>query len=309
MASNYTPGNANRPDFIDISNLNNDIEINWGEVATTGIKAVILKLSEGTSFIDNQAAAHAAGAKSIGLIVHGYHYYWGDPAAEAAFAIDKAQAAGIPKGAYLFMDFEEENIPGNWTAQTLQFCQAVAAAGYKTGLYIGEKLYSTNIDAASMKAAGIYVWIANYSNRPQVGHDAWQFSSNFVLPGYPTKPVDASIDFTGLLVAKNATPTPDPDPAAPFQPPKRPTIETGAYVSIKKTAAYSPNGNDLVSVIAPDGIHLMDYDLWDISQKIIFPSIRLVSPNGAVFVLSVDDSGQLITKKQNWKEVRMNERN
>lgn len=298
MATNYTPGTAQRPDFIDISNLNDDTKINWGEVATIGLKAVVVKVSESTTFIDDQAAAHAVGAKGIGLLVHAYHYYWGDVDNEAAFAIAKAKAAGIPQGSYLFMDFEEEKVEGDWTAQTLAFCKLVEAAGYKSGLYIGESLYTENINAASIEAAGIYVWIANYSNRPQVGHNAWQFSDKFVLAGYGEKPVDASIDFSGLLVGGGTDPNPDPDPVNPFQPPKRPKIEPGAYVSVKKTSAYSPNGEDLIQVIAPDGVHLQDYDLWEISQKIVYENIRLISPNGAVFLLSVDDNGQLITRKE-----------
>lgn len=298
MANNYTPGTAQRPDFIDISNLDDDKKINWGQVSTVGLKAVVVKVSESTSFTDDQAAAHTASAKGVGLSVHAYHYYWGDVDNEAAFAIARARAAGIPLGSYLFMDFEEEKIAGDWTAQALAFCKLIEAAGYKSGLYIGESLYTEKINATSIEAADIYVWLSNYSKRPQVGHDAWQFSDKFVLAGYDEKPVDASIDFSGLLVGGGTDPNPDPDPVDPYKPPKRPKIEPGAYVSVKKTSAYSPNGEDFIQVIAPDGVHLQDYDLWDISQKIVYENIRLVSPNGAVFLLSVNDSGQLITRKE-----------
>lgn len=281
--------------FIALSNQDNDQKIDWGKVAASGIKAVVVKVSENTSFMDYQAKDHVTSAKKAGLLVHAYHFYQGNVEREAPFAIASAKAAGIPAGAFLFIHYEEMKEEIDQTTQVLDFCKRVAAAGYKPGVYLAENVYTTTLNAESIKATGLYVWLGNNSNRPQVGHDGWQFSDTFVLAGYDERPVAASIDFSGLLVGGADS---NPDPVTPYKPPKRPKIEPGAYVSVKKTSAYSPNGEDFIPVIAPDGVHLQDYDLWEIGQKIVYEKIRLVSPNGAVFLLSVSDSGQLITRKE-----------
>lgn len=52
---------------IDVSNHQGSV--NWAKVASSGVKGVYLKLTEGTTFLDKRAYENYLGAKNEGLRV------------------------------------------------------------------------------------------------------------------------------------------------------------------------------------------------------------------------------------------------
>lgn len=284
-------GTATNPDVIDLSNYDLASNIDYSQIKTVGAKALIVKTSESTNYKDTQAANHVANGLAQGLQVHGYHFYRGNGVAEANWAIQCAKTQGLPNGAYLFIDFEDNSIGGDWTSQTITFANAVKAAGYQAGFYSGESLTSTKLNLTTLKNNGIYLWIANYSARPTVTHDAWQFTSGFNLPKYTQKTVDASIDYSGKLIV-----TDDPQPVEWPIRESRSKIEAGAdfdltcgHISIKS----KPNGIERV-LAAPDGIHLNQSDIDDLPFKYQVWQ----DEKGIKWLLYMSTDGTLRTRKE-----------
>ncbi|KRK74792.1 Lyzozyme M1 (1,4-beta-N-acetylmuramidase) [Companilactobacillus alimentarius DSM 20249] len=92
---------AARVDMVDVSNNNGAMTVsNFKDMHDNyGVKAMVTKISEGTSFKDTTAAGNIAAAKSAGLYVNGYHYARyssvSGAKAEADYAAKLAQADGF----------------------------------------------------------------------------------------------------------------------------------------------------------------------------------------------------------------------
>lgn len=296
MENSYAPGTRFKPNLVEVSSDNSPSEIDWNTVIKSGITSVAINLGGGM-IPDFLAPAHFKMAKDAGILTHGYYVYKGQ-SSEANDAIQNAKLNGLDEGSGLLMRLEDPALAGDWTEQALSFCLTVKAAGFFPGIYTTNELFSAKFDADKLKEADVYVWLSDYSKRPQNGHDAWNFTDKFVLPGYGTKAVNASVDFVGRL--SGSVPQPDPvPPDSPYKPAERPKIQPGAFVVQKKTIGYSSDGNKEVSAITPDGVHLQPYDLPDIANNIVFSTVQLVSPNGTVFLLSINDFGKVIVQSTN----------
>ena len=114
----------------------------------TGAKFAIVKLTQGTGYINPKAKDQIQSAKAHGLYVGGYFYanHSGSitqARAEAKYAVEKAKALGIPSGAILADDFEQgsgNNVNGSSTANTdaiIAAMQVIKEAGYKPMIYSG----------------------------------------------------------------------------------------------------------------------------------------------------------------------------
>ncbi len=73
-----------KQDFIDISSHNGEITVEQFKlIKSYGVSAVVVKLTEATSYRNPLAASQIANAKAAGLIVHAYHYSWFTTEAQA----------------------------------------------------------------------------------------------------------------------------------------------------------------------------------------------------------------------------------
>lgn len=95
-----------------------------------GVKAVIIKLTEGTGWVSPKAAGQIRNAVKVGLIVHCYHYarFWNaDQAiAEADYFCSVAKQYGIDASSVMALDLEEGSNP----AFAKTFLDRVIANGY-----------------------------------------------------------------------------------------------------------------------------------------------------------------------------------
>ncbi|MDX5106609.1 MAG: GH25 family lysozyme, partial [Lactobacillus crispatus] len=81
-------------------------------VSYTGAKFAIVKLTQGTGYINPKAKAQIKSAKAHGLLTMGYFYanHSGSVTrarAEAKYAVEKAKAYGVPAGSYIADDWEQ----------------------------------------------------------------------------------------------------------------------------------------------------------------------------------------------------------
>ncbi|SCC14442.1 Lyzozyme M1 (1,4-beta-N-acetylmuramidase), GH25 family, partial [Weissella bombi] len=178
--------NTPRVDMVDVSNHN-------GAMTTPeftymrnnyGLKAVTTKISEGVGFHDWTARGNIAAAQQAGVYINGYHYLHATTVSgaiqEARYAVNMAKADGLPVGAVLAVDIENQNQIAMGRAM-----QPVARAfenevarygGYRSTTYTGGSAISVSPD-------GEKAWIAAYPYVPtSTMHQydtehAWQWGS------------------------------------------------------------------------------------------------------------------------------------
>ncbi|MCT3065812.1 LysM peptidoglycan-binding domain-containing protein [Lactiplantibacillus pentosus] len=178
---------AARMDMVDVSNNN-------GYMSTTeyfsmrnefGVKALTVKISEGTTFKDGYAASNIANGQAAGLYVNGYHFAHyktkAQAIAEADFAGETAKAAGLPVGAVLATDVESQEANNQSKAtndrNNAAFMKEIQKFGYRTDIYTSGS-WANN----KMTVKGKTGWIASYpyvvsgKNWYSTNH-AWQWSS------------------------------------------------------------------------------------------------------------------------------------
>jgi len=168
-----------------------------------GASFAIVKLTEGTDYLNEKAAKQVASSRANHLFTHAYHFArFGSSVSqakkEAAYFIKEAKKESISQKRMLWLDWEAGS--GNVvtgpkasnTAAILAFMNAVKAAGWRPGLYSGASLMKTAIDTAQVvKCYGTCLWVASYPTMAAVstadfsyfpsmdGVAIWQFTSNW----------------------------------------------------------------------------------------------------------------------------------
>lgn len=137
-----TKVSAARADMVDVSNNNGAMTVaNFQDMHDNyGVKAVVTKISEGTSFKDSTAANNIATAQQAGMYINGYHFARYNSVvsaiAEADYAGKLAQADGLPAGAVLATDVESSEQSSVSEAQNdadnQAFMKEVAKYGYRS---------------------------------------------------------------------------------------------------------------------------------------------------------------------------------
>lgn len=191
---------ANYQFVADVSSWNPDTAAFFKTLAQKGVKAVIVKLTEGTTYKNPKASAQIRQAWAAGLHVHGYHYAryqtTAQAQAEAKFFTQVAKSLGLNGTSVLAADVEDGTLPKTGlTALTNTFLATVKAAGYpKVDFYtMASWIWNKRLDPNLLLAKNR--WIANYGvTKPGVdGVGTWQYTNNFQGLG-----VDMSYDFKGL---------------------------------------------------------------------------------------------------------------
>lgn len=182
---------AARTDMVDVSNNNGAMTVsNFKNMHDSyGVKAVAIKISEGTSFKDANAASNISAARSAGMYVNGYHYARyssvSGAIAEADYAAKLAQSDGLPSGAVLATDVESSEQSGLSVAQNdannAAFMNEVAKYGYRSVIY-------TMGSWVGYKMSVSQGWIASYPYDPTgkewyTTEHAWQWSSTYKFSG------------------------------------------------------------------------------------------------------------------------------
>lgn len=190
----------------------------------TGAKFALVKLTQGTDYLNPKATAQIKSAKANGLLVGGYFYANHSNSvsrarSEAKYAVAKAKALGIPEGSYLADDFEQgsgNSVNGSVQANTdaiLAAMQVIKEAGYKPMVYSGAYVLHNRVSASRIvKSYGTCLWVASYkvSGRQDYadfnyfpsmdGVAIWQFTDNY--KGYN---VDGNISVVDLKVSSHSS--------------------------------------------------------------------------------------------------------
>lgn len=196
---------------IDVSVYQEDID--WERVAQAGVKFVMVRLAyrgwrkDGPIRADTNGLKNIQGAEAAGLKVGVYFY---SQATSVAEAIEEAQfILDLLDGRALDMPvvFDWE-LPSDSTARTrrvkaktihamaLAFCNEVKQAGYRPMVYFNQRQGRTKYNLAELRAAGIELWLAMYTNAMTYTYKVqmWQYTSNGRVPGIEGR-VDIDIYF------------------------------------------------------------------------------------------------------------------
>lgn len=198
---------------------------NWqgSTVDYPNAKFALVKVTEGTNYINPKASTQIKSAKANGLLT-GAYFYANHCASvsrareEAKFAVAKAKAFGVPLGSYLADDFEQgdgndvyKNGASANTDAVLAAMQVIKDAGYKPLVYAGASIMRSNLNTKRIiKTFGTCLWVASYkvSGRQDYadfnyfpsmdGVAIWQFADN-----YRGLNVDGNINLIDLKISSH----------------------------------------------------------------------------------------------------------
>ncbi len=192
---------------IDVSRHNGTID--WNAVKASGVDYVIIRcgyrgsatgvLIEDQSFRTNIKGATAAGLK-VGVYVFSQAINEVEAVKEASLAVSLVKGYNLTYP--IFIDTESSGGRADKidratrTAVVNAFCQTVASAGYKPGIYASKTWFE---DKLNMGAIGNYkIWLAQYSTAPTYSgrYDMWQYSCKGKISGISTK-VDLNYSYLG----------------------------------------------------------------------------------------------------------------
>lgn len=213
--------------IIDVSQYNGAIA--WQHVKNA-CDGAILRVgyrgySQGTLKLDNKFKANIAAATAAGVPIGVYFVTQAitekEAKEEAKYTID--QIKGYKIDLPIFIDAEDGNNGAGRadagrlgkkkrTEILLAFCKAIAAAGYKAGIYASEYWFKSLIDLDKIPFE-YYVWVAKYStNKPSINYDAWQYTDKGKIEGIIGN-VDIS-DLVKMVISPNRKPKKSDDEIA-----------------------------------------------------------------------------------------------
>lgn len=248
--------------------------IDWANLKTNGVKAVVVRIGHGTTR-DTNAADHISNATKAGLIVHVYHYYEGVDG-ELQYSVNNAKSLNVQPNVYYFLDMEG-TIAGSWPSIFESYRKAWAGYGWNTGLYCSLSNY-TKFDDATLTKQGVYRWIAVWGSDQPTSADMWQYDSKTGLGSY-TSALDKDVDISGKLIKE-----PDSTVVEPTDPNGNYTIKPGAFVGFDYSTTElqggemlvaSPDGQNKIPKLAPTGAFLFNNADGDNMWTLIEPKIQM----------------------------------
>ena len=168
-----------------------------------GASFAIVKLTEGTDYVNPKASKQVDSSRANHLYTHAYHFArFGSSVRqakkEAAWFIKVAKFQKISQKRMLWLDWESGSgnvVTGAKASNTkaiLAFMDAIKAEGWRPGLYSGASLMRSAIDTKQVvKKYGTCLWVASYPTMAAVstadfsyfpsmdGVAIWQFTSNW----------------------------------------------------------------------------------------------------------------------------------
>lgn len=235
-----------------------------------GASFAIVKLTEGTNYLNPKASKQVASSRANHMFTHAYHFARfgssiNQAKKEAAWFIKAAKFQKISQKRMLWLDWESGSgnvVTGPKAANTaaiLAFLDAIKAAGWRPGLYSGASLMRSAIDTAQViKKYGTCLWVASYPTMSAVstadfnyfpsmdGVAIWQFTSNW-------RGLD--VDGNVALVDLNASASP-----APAKPKPKPKATTTDFKGVVKVNNLGPGkANWKVRLLSKDGHYTDSY--------------------------------------------------
>lgn len=164
---------------IDVSKHNG--AVNWGKVASSGMKFTFIKVGSTKSGVDPQFAANITGAQAAGLKTGVYLYSYAVTPEQAAVEANlvlqwiEPYVVNYP----IVFDIEDschKNLPEQQLINIINaFCTVIDAAGYYPMVYSNKNMF-----VGKMSIVGWDKWVAQYNDKCEYDNNVcfWQYSSS-----------------------------------------------------------------------------------------------------------------------------------
>jgi hypothetical protein len=184
--------------FVDVSSNNSDTTVDWfSKLKKYGAKGVVIKLTEGETYVNPVFDAQLTNSLSAGLdTVGAYHYFKGSGTAEGTYFLGQLQAKGIATSSLVVLSISDSILTTDETimdAQITDFFSMLTSAGYtNTCIYAPLDWFDSRFDSSLSK----FKWAASTdsSSRPS-SFDAWLFTSS-----WNGETVNASYGYESIFV-------------------------------------------------------------------------------------------------------------
>ena len=229
-ARSNTAAQVKKSTFVDVSSHNGYIsKEDYQRLAEKGVSGVVVKLTEGTSYKNPNAASQIQNAQAAGMQVSAYafsHYTnEAEARAEARYFAEEARRLNLPSSTVMVNDIEDSNMLSNINTTTQAWADEMRRMGFSNLMYYTSASW---LDRNNLRTKGPIqterfglenFWVAQYPTSKLSADDAktlkynseagaWQFTSQAeLLPGRHV--FDQSVDYTGRFtdhapIAKNA---------------------------------------------------------------------------------------------------------
>ena len=205
---------------VDISHYQDGLTIR--QLMDAGKDFAIIKVTEGTGYVDPSAFAFYREAHELGFPLGGYCYSHAKTAlaaaSEAAYLLDTIRGFPMPCGVYLDMEEPEQLALNHDTLlDIIRFWyDVIDKAGYTPGIYSSAGTLWAKVHPDELPI-GCLVWVAKWSDTlPDLPCDLWQNSDHGSIPGYdgPVDTDEGRSDYFKALVELGSSTVP-PEGAAP----------------------------------------------------------------------------------------------
>ncbi|MDF7636984.1 GH25 family lysozyme [Leuconostocaceae bacterium ESL0958] len=217
-------GDSTRPpmDVVDVSSHQGHLSVaDFENMKSKGVRGVIVKITEETSYHNPYAKEQIDNAKAAGLRVSVYHFSrysnQDEARAEANYFADYASQLGLSSNDLLVDDLEANETKTATTSDNARaFHDQLVSRGFnRVGLYTYQ-YYITSQHLDTSFVDNKMIWIASYPYEPSSQdlwhrqYGMWQWTSNAHIPGINGS-FDMSVDYEAMAsdVARNH----DNDPA------------------------------------------------------------------------------------------------
>jgi lysozyme len=164
---------ATDPSVIDISHYQPDPD--WQALKGAGVIGVILKATEGTSYVDPTFAARRQAAKAAGLLTSSYHFlHHGQAAAEIEHYLKTVMPLD---GERVVIDYEDDSLD---LADLEAAVQSLIEAGknLQIAIYGGHKVKEVVAQPNAFLAENSSLWLCQYtSGKPSWPSTTWKYWS------------------------------------------------------------------------------------------------------------------------------------
>lgn len=214
--------------------------------ATDGYDFVVVKATEGMSYVNPHRAAQVKRARDKGLVVGHYHFvHHGDMQAQADFFL---KTAAPQQDEFLALDWENPDVSSADKDAFLKYLKS-KAGGRKVLLYCNTDYWKTR-DVSSYAADGL--WIAVYNGKP--GNPG--IEATWLMHQYTDRPQDTSVANFPSRAAMAAWA--GARPAAPA----RPTVSVAHLVAARKADLPAKTGHTTYKtevMVVEGALHTLGY--------------------------------------------------
>jgi len=194
--------------IIDLSEFQDNVD--FERLKNNGVIGVILRIGYGRRSyqFDKSFADFYTRAREAGLLIGGYWYSYiskytskeSQDEAEACLSVINGRKFDLP----IFYDIEDMTIYKYYnkkelTNSILDFCNILKKQGYRSGVYSGVSFTNDKIDINKIRENGFYFWLADWSAKPHLICDLWQYTETGKINGVSHNGVLQSVDFNKII--------------------------------------------------------------------------------------------------------------